>query len=188
MEILVEESNVIRLESPINIIGDVHGQFYDVLKIFKLGMIISMKVENCPTASTCFSETTSIEDITRYKPSCYSPAIKYSILIAYTCLGATTSQGNQACIQTNIQYVWLLRINSKKVWNNLSVENLQWSIRLPATSCCCQSYVFDKKGSYFCLHGGLSPDIHTVEEIEDFDRICEIPTTGAFGDLVWSDP
>jgi serine/threonine-protein phosphatase PPG1 len=36
-EILVEERNVLHLQSPINVVGDVHGQFYDVLRIFELG-------------------------------------------------------------------------------------------------------------------------------------------------------
>ena len=38
------------------------------------------------------------------------------------------------------------------------------------------------------MHGGLSPDIRTVEQIEDIDRVCEVPTAGGIGDLVWSDP
>ena len=40
----------------------------------------------------------------------------------------------------------------------------------------------------FCLHGGLSPDLKTLDEINDIERICEIPSAGGFGDLVWSDP
>ena len=27
-----------------------------------------------------------------------------------------------------------------------------------------------------------------MEQIEDIDRVCEVPTAGGFGDLVWSDP
>lgn len=40
-EVLAEEGNVVHIDGPVNIIGDVHGQFYDVLKIFKLGKTAS---------------------------------------------------------------------------------------------------------------------------------------------------
>ncbi len=36
-DILFEEPNVVRVKSPIIVCGDVHGQFYDVLEIFKIG-------------------------------------------------------------------------------------------------------------------------------------------------------
>lgn len=38
------------------------------------------------------------------------------------------------------------------------------------------------------MHGGLSPEIHALDQIREIDRMQEIPTEGAFGDLMWSDP
>lgn len=42
--------------------------------------------------------------------------------------------------------------------------------------------------SILCVHGGLSPDIKTLDQIRTIDRNQEIPHKGAFCDLVWSDP
>lgn len=40
----------------------------------------------------------------------------------------------------------------------------------------------------FCLHGGLSPSIETLDQARGIDRVQEVPHEGPMCDLVWSDP
>ena len=40
----------------------------------------------------------------------------------------------------------------------------------------------------FCVHGGLSPSIDVLDDINCLDRKQEVPHTGAMCDLLWSDP
>ena len=43
-------------------------------------------------------------------------------------------------------------------------------------------------GRFFCVHGGLSPSISTLDEIRLIDRKMELPHEGGMCDLLWSDP
>ena len=43
-------------------------------------------------------------------------------------------------------------------------------------------------GKIMCMHGGLGPDLHKVEEILEIRKPCEIPDEGIVCDLLWSDP
>lgn len=43
-------------------------------------------------------------------------------------------------------------------------------------------------GQAFCVHGGLSPSLNTIDEIRAIDRKQEVPHDGAMCDLLWSDP
>ena len=46
-EILVEESNVQRVDAPVTLCGDIHGQFYDLVELFKVG-------GDCPATNYLF--------------------------------------------------------------------------------------------------------------------------------------
>ena len=48
--------------------------------------------------------------------------------------------------------------------------------------------VLKVESEIFCLHGGLSPSIETLDNIRNFDRVQEVPHEGPMCDLLWSDP
>lgn len=36
-EVLMRESNVVHIASPVTVVGDIHGQFHDLIEIFRIG-------------------------------------------------------------------------------------------------------------------------------------------------------
>lgn len=43
-------------------------------------------------------------------------------------------------------------------------------------------------GKFLALHGGISPELRTIDDIKRVDRFKEPPRNGLFCDLLWSDP
>ncbi|KIJ15122.1 hypothetical protein PAXINDRAFT_12040 [Paxillus involutus ATCC 200175] len=41
---------------------------------------------------------------------------------------------------------------------------------------------------FLCIHGGLSPELNTLDDIRVIDRFREPPTHGLMCDILWSDP
>ena len=43
-------------------------------------------------------------------------------------------------------------------------------------------------GKYLAMHGGISPEMTKIEEINQIKRFKEVPLEGMFCDLLWADP
>lgn len=43
-------------------------------------------------------------------------------------------------------------------------------------------------GKYFGMHGGISPELSKIEQIDKINRFQEVPLDGIFCDLLWADP
>jgi serine/threonine-protein phosphatase 2B catalytic subunit len=43
-------------------------------------------------------------------------------------------------------------------------------------------------GDYLCMHGGISPSLTDIEDINKINRFIEPPLTGLLCDILWSDP
>ena len=61
-----------------------------------------------------------------------------------------------------------------------------WKTFTDCFNCLPIAAIIDEK--IFCMHGGLSPDLKTMEQIRRIVRPTDIPDTGLLCDLLWSDP
>lgn len=68
-EIFLEESNVQPVSSPVTVCGDIHGQFYDVLELFRTGNHCLTQEEKSIKLAISSLEILLIEDTIQLKPS-----------------------------------------------------------------------------------------------------------------------
>jgi len=61
-----------------------------------------------------------------------------------------------------------------------------WKIFGDVFNCLPLSAIIDDK--ILCMHGGISPDLTSLEQINKIYRPTEVPDNGLICDLLWSDP
>ncbi|CAF2028654.1 hypothetical protein Bca4012_080413 [Brassica carinata] len=168
MEILVEESNVQRVDAPVTLCGDIHGQFYDMMELFKVG-------GDCPKTNYLFLG----DFVDRGYYSVETFLLLLALKVRYPDR-ITLIRGNHESRQITQVYGFydecLRKYGSVNVWRYCTDIFDYMSL----------SAVVENK--IFCVHGGLSPTINTLDQIRTIDRKQEVPHDGAMCDLLWSDP
>lgn len=164
----LEESNVQIVSAPVTIVGDIHGQFHDLIELFKIA-------GRAPETSFLFLG--DYVDRGYYSLECVT--LLCLLKIRYPCR-VVMLRGNHECRQTTQIYGFYEECSRKyggpNVWK-LFTELFDY---LPLAA-----LVDD---SILAVHGGLSPTIETIDHIRTINRIKEVPHEGSMSDLLWSDP
>jgi len=134
----------------------------------------SSTADSHPRAITYFSVIMSIEANSRLKRfvSCWLTKIKYPENFFLL-------RGNHECASINRIYGFY---DECKRRYNIKL----WKTFTDCFNCLPVAAIVDEK--IFCCHGGLSPDLHSMEQIRRIQRPTDVPDQGLLCDLLWSDP
>ena len=166
-EIFMAQPILLELEAPIKICGDVHGQYYDLLRLFEYGGFP-------PDANYLFLG----DYVDRGRQSLETICLLLALKIKYS-ENFFILRGNHECASINRIYGFYDECKRRyniKLWKTFT--NCFNSMPVAA--------LIDDK--IFCCHGGLSPDLHSFDQIRRVARPTDVPDTGLVCDLLWADP
>jgi serine/threonine-protein phosphatase PP1 catalytic subunit len=166
-EIFQSQPVLLELEAPLKICGDVHGQFYDLLRLFEYGGFP-------PEANYLFLG----DYVDRGKQSLETICLLLAYKIKYP-ENFFLLRGNHECASINRIYGFY---DECKRRYNIKL----WKTFTDTFNCMPVAAVVDEK--IFCMHGGLSPELHSMEQVRKIMRPTDVPDTGLLCDLLWSDP
>eukprot|EP00041_Stephanoeca_diplocostata_P007039 m.97290 g.97290 ORF g.97290 m.97290 type:complete len:322 (-) comp16694_c0_seq1:89-1054(-) len=168
-EIFMDEPMLVEVPAPVMVFGDIHGQYYDLLRLFH-------KTGGPSENSGGFLFLGDYVD--RGKQSLESICLLLAYKIKYP-RKIWLLRGNHECASINRIYGFYdecKRRYSVKIWKTFT----------DCFNCLPVAAIIAEK--IFCCHGGLSPDLQTMDQIKQLERPTDVPDTGLLCDLLWADP
>lgn len=166
-KILLDQEVLLELEAPIKICGDIHGQYYDLIRLFQFNGFP-------PNSKYLFLG----DYVDRGKQSIETVCLLFAFKIKYP-NEFFLLRGNHESASINRIYGFYEECKKK-----YSIKI--WKIFCDIFDCLPISAIVDKK--IFCTHGGLSPLLISLNQIREIIRPIDIPDCGLLCDLLWSDP
>jgi serine/threonine-protein phosphatase PP1 catalytic subunit len=166
-EIFINQPILLELEAPIKICGDIHGQYFDLLRLFEYGGFP-------PEANYLFLG----DYVDRGKQSLETICLLLAYKIKYP-ENFFILRGNHECASINRIYGFYdecKRRYSIKLWKTFT----------DCFNCLPIAALIDEK--IFAMHGGLSPELQSMDQIRRIMRPTDVPDAGLLCDLLWSDP
>ncbi len=167
-----KDPNVATMQEPIFVIGDTHGQFYDMIHMFEKA------IDGLNLNETSLLFLGDYVDRGAYGVEII--IFLYALKLNYPKTVVLLRGNHETALQTEM---YTFREEVLEKYNDDEMVYLAFletfnALPIAATI----------NGDYLALHGGISPDIKKIDDINAIDRFVEPPLESMISDILWSDP